>query len=263
MAKIIAIANNKGGVGKTTTAVNLSAALRLRGCDVLVIDCDGQRNLSDTLRVPAEGGTLYDALRWGKEARPARMLSVEGKAGVLDVIPASRDLSALDVELSKAPDRLTRFARVAGGFRDSYDVIVIDTPPALGLLSVSAMYAADAAILTLQPNYLAARGLAMLSETIKTIGANRGRALQCSILFTQADTRKSLHKMVIEQVKASGYHVHDTTIRDNIALAEAPATGCDIFRYKANSNGAKDYAALCDEYMRENRDIRHTRHGYK
>lgn len=264
MGKIIAIANNKGGVGKTTTAVNLAAALRLRGYDVLLIDCDGQCNLTETLRVPTDGGTLYDAM--GNPARlitPARLLSVERGAGVLDVLPASRDLSALDLELSKAPDRVTRLGRIADAYRNGYDVVLMDTPPALGLLSVSALYASDAAILTMQPHYLAVRGLVSLSDTIKTIGTNRGRALPFSILFTQADTRKSLHRLVIEQVNASGYPVHATTIRDNIALAEAPATGTDIFRYKPNTNGARDYDAFCTEYLRANKDIRHTRHGYK
>lgn len=264
MEKIIAIANNKGGVGKTTTAVNLAAALRLRGYDVLLIDCDGQCNLTETLRVPTDGGTIYDTLRNpNRQPTPARLLSVDGKAGVLDAIPASPDLSALDLELSKAPDRVTRLARIVEPYRNGYDVILIDTPPTLGLLSVSALYASDAAILTVQPHYLAVRGLVTLSDTIKTIETNRGRALPFSILFTQADTRKSLHRLIIEQVNASGFDVHTTTIRDNIALAEAPATGTDIFRYKPRSNGARDYEALAGEYLKANRDIRHTRHGYK
>lgn len=264
MAKIIAIANNKGGVGKTTTAVNLAAALRVRGYDVLLIDCDGQCNLTETLRVPTTGGNLYDAM--GNNRRPitpARLLNGEKGAGVLDAIPASPDLSALDYELSKAPDRLTRLARIVEPFRDGYDVMIIDTPPTLGLLSVAALFACDAAIITLQPHYLAVRGLVTLNETIKTIGTNRGRALPCSILFTQADKRKSLHRAVIEQVTASGYPVHTTTIRENIALAEAPATGTDIFRYKPQSNGAKDYAAFCSEYLKGNKDIKHTKHAKK
>lgn len=264
MGKIIAIANNKGGVGKTTTAVNVAAALRLRGYDVLLIDCDGQCNLTETLRIATDGGTLYDAMgNSNRKIDPVRLLSPGNGAGVLDALPASPDLSAMDLELSKAPDRLTRFARIAGTYRDGYDVIMIDTPPTLGLLSVSALYASDAAILTLQPHYLAVRGLVALSDTIKTIETNRGRALPFTILFTQADNRKSLHRLVIEQVNASGYNVAGTTIRDNIALAEAPATGTDIFRYKPNSNGAKDYATFCGEYLRANKDIRHTKHGYK
>lgn len=264
MGKIIAIANNKGGVGKTTTAVNVAAALRLRGYDVLLIDCDGQCNLTETLRVATDGGTLYDAMgNPNRKIEPVRLLSPGNGAGVLDALPASPDLSAMDLELSKAPDRLTRFARVAETYRDGYDAILIDTPPTLGLLSVSALYASDAAILTLQPHYLAVRGLVALSDTIKTIETNRGRALPFTILFTQTDGRKSLHRLVIEQVNASGYNVAATMIRDNIALAEAPATGTDIFRYKPNSNGARDYATFCGEYLRANKDIRHTKHGYK
>lgn len=264
MAKIITVTNNKGGVGKTTTAVNVAAALRLRGYDVLTMDCDGQGNLTETLRVPTDGGTMYEALRNpDQHITPARLLSPEGKAGVLDALPASPDLSALDMELSKAPDRVTRLARIADRYRDDYDVIIIDTPPALGLLSVSALYTCDAAIVTVQPNYLAARGLVTLSETIKTIGTNRGRELPYTILFTQTDKRKSLHRLVIEQVNASGFDVHATTIRDNIALAEAPATGTDVFRYKPKSNGATDYDAITTDLLKRYRDIRHTKHNYK
>ncbi len=264
MSKIIAIANNKGGVGKTTTAVNLGAALRTRGYDVLLMDCDGQGNLSETLRTPTDRGTMYDAMSDpNKHIQPARLLSVERGVGVLDVLPSSPDLSALDLELSKAADRVTRLARIADTYRDSYDVIIIDTPPTLGLLSVSSLYAADNAIITLQPHYLAVKGLIALSEAIKAIETNRGRALPFSILLTQADRRKSLHRLVIEQVHASGFNVHTTTIRDNIALAEAPATGTDIFRYKANSNGARDYAQLCAEYLKAHKDIKHTKHNYK
>lgn len=264
MAKVITIANNKGGVGKTTTAVNFGASLRLRGYDVLLMDYDGQRNLSEALRVPATGGTIYDAMKDPRRnVSPVRLLSVEQGAGVLDVLPASRDLSALETELAKASDRVTRLSGIIERWREQYDVILIDTPPALGLLSVSALYACDAALVTAQPNYLAALGLVQLDETIKTIETNRGRALPYSILFTQTDGRKSLHRIVIEQVRAKGYNVHATTIRDNIALAEAPATGTDIFRYKPRSNGAKDYALLAKEYLYRNKDIKHTRHGYK
>lgn len=264
MAKIVTIANNKGGVGKTTTAVNLAAALRLRGYDVLLIDYDGQRNLSEALRVPTSQGTIYDALTDPRRTvSPVRLLSVEQGVGVLDVLPSSRDLSAMETELAKASDRVTRLSGIVERWREQYDVILIDTPPALGLLSVSALYASDAAIVTTQPNYLAVRGLVQLDETIKTIATNRGRTLPYTILFTQADQRKSLHRLVIEQVRSSGYDVLTTSVRDNIALAEAPAMGTDIFRYKPRSNGARDYDAMAAEYLKRNKDVKHTRHGYK
>lgn len=264
MAKVITIANNKGGVGKTTTAVNFAAALRLRGYDVLLIDYDGQRNLSEALRVPTTGGTIYDAMTDPRHhVAPVRLLSVEQGVGVLDAVPASRDLSALETELAKASDRVTRLSGIVERWREQYDVILMDTPPALGLLSVSALYACDAAIVTTQPNYLAVRGLVQLDETIKTVATNRGRALPFSILFTQADSRKSLHRLIIEQVTGSGFDVLKSTIRDNIALAEAPVTGADIFRYKPRSNGARDYEAMAGEYLRRNKDVKHTRHGYK
>lgn len=264
MAKVIAIANNKGGVGKTTTAVNVAASLRMRGYDVLLIDCDGQGNLTEALRVPKDEGTTYEAItKPYRHIEPARLLSAENGAGILDALPASADLSALDMELSKEADRLTRLAGIIDTYRDGYDVILVDTPPALGLLSISALYAADAALLTVQPHYLAVRGLVALQTTIESIERNRGRALPFSILFTQADQRKSLHRLVIDQVNASGFQVHATTIRDNIALAEAPATGKDIFRYKPRSNGARDYDQLTTELLRLYKDIRHQRRARK
>ena len=264
MAKVITIANNKGGVGKTTTAVNMGASLRLHGFDVLLIDYDGQRNLTETLRVqvPTQG-TIYDAIKTpSRHVTPVRLLSVDGKAGVLDVLPASRDLSALETELARASDRVTRLSAIIDTYRDWYDVILIDTPPTLGLLSVSALFASDGAIVTAQPNYLAVRGLVTLDETIKTIAGNRGRALPYSILFTQADQRKSLHRLIIDQVQSSGFDTMGTVIRDNIALAEAPATGTDIFRYKPRSNGARDYEAATAEYIAKSK-LKHTKHGYK
>lgn len=264
MARIITIANNKGGVGKTTTAVSMGAALRSRGYDVLIIDYDGQANVTDTLRVDTRGGTTYDTMkaRLTPHVEPSRVLDVEPGAGVLDVLPSTLNLSALETELSNQPDRLTRFAGVVDKYRDKYDVVIIDTPPTLGLLTISAIYAADEMIIAVQPQYLAVKGLLSLTDAVKTIATNRGRPVEVKILFTQYDRRKSLHKLTADQVEAAGFRTFATKIRDNVALGEAPAAGVDIFRYAPRSNGAADYNALTDEYLNAHK-IRHVKHGYR
>jgi len=264
MARIITIANNKGGVGKTTTAVSLGAALRLRGYDVLIIDYDGQANVTEALRVPTDAGTTYDAMKRPVTpyVQPARVLTAEGGAGVLDVLPSTFDLSALETEIANQSDRVTRFTTVADKYREKYDVVIVDTPPTLGLLTISALYAADEMIITVQPQYLAVKGLLSLYDAVNTIGGNRGEQLDAVVLFTQYDRRKGLHRLTVEQVEAAGFRAFDTKIRDNVALGEAPAAGVDIFRYAPRSNGARDYEALTAEYLNAHR-LRHVKHGYK
>lgn len=268
MAKVITITNNKGGTGKTATAVNLAAAFRLRGLDVLLIDYDGQANATDTLRVPTDGGTIYDAVREPitEYLPPVRVLSPGNGAGVLDVVPSCSDLSAVEVELSNQPDRVTRFGSVVNKYRDKYDVIMIDTPPTLGLLTISALYAADELIIPTQPQYLAVRGLLALNDVLRTVKEyKQGGPLVARVLFTQYDNRKGLHRMTVDQVRAAGFDTFstfNTLIRDNVALGEAPAAGLDIFRYSPRSNGAKDYGALAEEFARVSK-VRHLNHKHK
>lgn len=268
MARIIAITNNKGGCGKTTTAVNMGAALRLRGYDVLLIDYDGQANLTTTLGVEArQGATVYDAVKRPNTAyiQPARVLSPNTSGGgVLDVLPACEDLAAVDVEQAQEPDRVTRLTAVVNRYADKYDVILIDTPPALGLQTISALYAADETIITVQPQYLAVGGLVRLNGSISTINANRPdrKPIRARVLFTQYDRRKGLHRATVEQVTGAGFLRFNTVIRDNVALGEAPAAALDIFRYAPNSYGAKDYDTLTAEYL-NGAKLKHTKHGYK
>ena len=266
MARITVITNNKGGVAKTTTAVNLAAALRVRGFDVLCIDLDGQRNLTDTFGVDTDRGegTTYDTLKepLTPYVQPVRVLPSEGKGvGVLDVLPATRDLWALEVMLSNAPDRVTRLRAVVDKYRDKYDVILIDTTPTMGLLSISALYAADNAIIPSNPDFLSSRGLVTLRGTIDGVNANRtGAPLDYRVLFCKYDRRKGLHRLTVEQVRAT-FPTFATVVRDNVALSEAPAAVTDIFHYAPRSYGAQDYAAFADEFVTVYK-VRHLNHKH-
>ena len=255
MARIITVCNNKGGVGKTTTAVNLGAGLRLRGYNVLLVDFDGQANLTETLRVPvAQDCHTYAAMRdtTTPYIEPVEVMHPDGKAGALSVLPSVADLSALEVEMAAAPDRITRFSTVIDKYRDKYDVILIDTPPTLGLHTLSALYAADEVIVTVQPHFLSVRGLVTIKEILQSVGDIKGATLPYYVLFTQYDKRKGLHRMTYDEVAGAGFPVFATKVRDNVALGEAPAVGSDIFSYAPNSNGAADYDAVTLEYLNKN-----------
>lgn len=263
MGTVTVITNNKGGVAKTTTAVNLAAALRGSGFDVLCIDLDGQANLTDTFGVDASAaqGTTFDTLK-AKDTpfvQPVRVFPSEGRGtGVLDVLPATRDMFAVEILLSNEPDRVTRFGTVVDKYRDGYDVIIVDTTPTIGLLSVSALYAADNAVITSNTDYLSSRGLVSVRGTIADINANRATPLDYRVLFCKYDRRKSLHRLTVEQVRAT-FPTYGTVIRDNVALSEAPAAVSDIFSYAPRSYGAQDYAAFAQEYVRTYK-VRHVKH---
>lgn len=265
MARVTVITNNKGGVAKTTTAVNLATALRLHGFDVLCIDMDGQCNLTDTFGVDTSTarGTTYTALkeRITPYIQPVRVLPPGKGVGVLDVLPSERDMFAGEVMLANEPDRVTRFGTVVDKYRDKYDVILIDTTPTVGLLTISALYASDNAVIPTNPDILATRGLLSVRDIIQGVNDNRTLApLEYRVLFCKYDRRKSLHRLTVEQVRAS-FPTFATLIRDNVALSEAPADGGDIFSYAPRSYGAQDYTAFATEFVRAYK-IRHTNHGY-
>ena len=166
-----------------------------------------------------------------------------------------------EVMLANEPDRVTRFGNVVKQYRDLYDVILIDTTPTIGLLSISALYASDNAIITTNPDVLASRGLLSVRDIITGVNTNRtGAPLDCRVLICKYDRRKSLHRLTVEQVRKA-FPTFKTEIRDNVALAEAPANQTDIFQYAPRSYGAQDYTAFATEYVRAYK-IRHTNHGY-
>lgn len=265
MATVTVITNNKGGVAKTTTVVNLAAALRRGGFDVLCIDLDGQCNLTDTLggTHPEQGTTTYDALKTPNApyVKPLRVRFSGKGVGVLDVLPATRDLWGLEVALSNAPDRVTRLRTVVDAYRDKYDVILIDTTPTMGLFSISALYAADNAVIPSNPDYLSTVGLVSLRDTVAKVNANRGAApLGYKVLFCKFDRRKGLHRLTVEEVRKT-FPTYDTVIRSNVALEESPAASTDVLTYAPRSYGAQDYTAFAAEYVKAY-GLKHRNHKY-
>ena len=249
MARVIAIANHKGGSGKTTTAINLSAGLQRHGYSVLVVDLDSQANTSDSLRAAPDAATTYDMLTRMAAPEPCHYIQASEGEPALDLIPGCADLDALPGTLIHEGDAF-RLARLLEEYSD-YDFIVIDTPPALSILTLSPLIAADDLILPMEPAYMETAGLAKMARTVATVAASRTKPLRSTVLLVKYDGRKGLHRLTSDSIKAGGASVFDTKIRQCLALAEAPGFKLDIFRYNPTCNGAKDYEALTLEYLRQ------------
>jgi chromosome partitioning protein len=259
-AVAISIVNQKGGVGKTTTTVNLGAALAEQGKRVLLIDMDAQSNLTTHLGLgvkedPADLGdipkgpewTIYDVLKGTKRIQDV----VLKRSKNLDVVPSSLLLSAADLELGGVVGRELLLKRAVDKVRDQYDVILIDCPPTLGLLSLNALAAVDQVIVPVQSEYLALHGVRQLLDTIDQVRGVYNQSLVVGgVLICLHDSRKRLARAVADTIRAYfGDLVFDTVIRENVALAEAPAKGQSIFEYLAKSPGAEDYLALSKEVV--------------
>ncbi len=241
--KVIAITNHKGGVGKTTSTVNIGAGLSYMGKKILLMDIDPQANLSQSFGIEEEAANVYTAMRGFSEAKPINVLKN------LDCIPSTLDLSGAELELSNEPGREYLLREIIESFRGQYDFIFIDCPPTLGLLTINALTAADEVYIPLQAHYLAMRGLTKIIEVVEKIKKRLNRKLSIEgVVITQYDSRKILNRDVASAIKEFfGEKVFDTKIRNNIALAEAPSSGTDIFRYSPKSHGAQDYLELCVE----------------
>jgi chromosome partitioning protein len=254
-ARIIAIMNQKGGVGKTTTAANLGAALALRGLEVLLIDSDPQANLTVHLDVDPRQieGSLYDVLRG--EAPIGDVITKTSTSG-LSLIPSHIDLSGAEMELSSAMGRETilREALRTHLRRDgarTEDFVLIDCPPSLGLLSINALTTADEVLIPLQTEWFAMQGMAKLTEIIGLVRRRLNPTLSVlGIAPCRVDTRTRLASDVLEEVRAFfGDRLLTTRIRTNIRLAEAPGHGLTIFEYDPTCHGAEDYRALASEIL--------------
>lgn len=243
MSKVIAISNHKGGVGKTTSTINIGAGLNNLGKRILLLDLDPQANLSQSLGITSPERTIYGALRGLHGLEPISILPG------LDVIPSTLDLSGAEIELSGEAGREFILKDLLEPVRGKYDYVLIDSPPSLGLLTINAFTASDLVFIPLQAQYLALQGLAKLVEVIDKIKRRLNPGLSIGGVFvTQYDSRKVLNRDVVEAIRAHfPKELFSTYIRDNIALAEAPAQGMDIFRYSQKSNGAEDYLALSRE----------------
>lgn len=264
MGRVVAITNHKGGSGKTTTATNLAAALRLKGFDVLIIDADAQANATQTFRAPTDGGTTFDTIKEPVTpyVQPYRVYGPTESAGVLDILPSSRELSTLDVTQSEDGGGL-RLKNVASKYKPKYDFIFIDTPPTLGFMILAALLASEEIIAPSRPNYYDLEGLGGLDSTIGMVNTFRPFDLVFTLLLTQYDGRKVLHRRTLDILsKDEHLRMFKTPIRDNVALAEAPTAGKDIFAYAPQSNGARDYAAVADEYIALTH-VKHVDHHYK
>ena len=244
MATVISISNHKGGVGKTTSTINIGAGLNRLGYRVLLIDLDPQANLTQSLGVESpDVPSIYDSLRGEFSLIP--IVIGEG----LELIQSTLDLSGAEVELSGEAGREFILKELLDEVDKDYDFILIDSAPSLGLLTINGLTASDYVIVPLQAQYLALQGLAKLMEVIEKIKKRLNKSLAIGGVFlTQYDKRKVLHRDVLETVEE---HLKDkllkSIIRDNIALAEAPAEGLDIFRYNEKSYGAEDYMKLSKE----------------
>ncbi len=254
-AKIVSIANQKGGVGKTTTAINLSAALASRMQDVLLVDLDGQANASGGLLRGTEDiyPTAYEVMMRNENSDKA--VFPTGRE-FLDIMPASGNLNGAKVELVSVPQRETRLKEALQSLRSSYSYIIIDAPPSLDLLTVNALSASDSAIIPIQCEYYALEGLSQLVNTLSLIQKGLNRSLEIEgVLLTMHDRRTSLSFQVIENIKKHFKGaVYKTVIPRNVRLAEAPSFGKTIFEYDKNSSGAVAYASLAEEFLKDNNE---------
>lgn len=249
MSSIIAILNHKGGVGKTTTTINLAAALQQKGKKVLVIDLDGQANLTESFGFSIEeSNTVYGAM---KGEYPLPLIKTESG---ITLIPSCLDLSAAESELINEPGREMILKQLINKLpkENKFDYILIDCPPSLGLLTLNALTAADFLIIPVQAQFLAMRGMAKIMNVINIVQERLNPNLKIGgIVITQYDKRKTLNKSVTEIINESFCEkVFKTIIRDNVALAEAPINGKNIYEYNKNSNGAKDYMDLAREVLK-------------
>ena len=250
MGRVIAVANQKGGVGKTTTAINLSACLAEKGQKVLAIDMDPQGNMTSGLGIDKDEveKNIYDLMigQVGVE----EVLQKEAIEN-LDIIPTSIDLSAAEIELIGVDDKEFIIRNAIAPIKDNYDYIIIDCPPSLSMLTINAMTTADSVLVPIQCEYYALEGLSQLIHTVELVKDRLNSKLEMEgVVFTMYDARTNLSLQVVENVKDNlQQNIYKTIIPRNIRLAEAPSYGLPINKYDPKSTGAESYMRLADEVI--------------
>lgn len=251
MGKIIAVTNQKGGVGKTTTSVNLSACLAYESKKTLLIDCDPQCNSTSGLGIDGYSLTIYDCL---DDPDKAQASVIKTKYSNLSVIPSSPNLSAVEIELAYENKREYFLKDVLDKLRNDYDFIIIDSPPALGMITINILTASDSVLIPIQCEYYALEGLSQLISTVRTIKKKLNPDIEIEgVLGTMYDGRTNLSIQVLDEVKKYfPDKVYKTIIPRNVRLSEAPSFGEPIIKYDRTSKGADAYMALAKEIIRKN-----------
>ena len=250
MAKIIAVANQKGGVGKTTTSVNLAACLAAKKKKVLLVDCDPQGNASSGFGVDKatlQGKTIYQVLIDNVPVADV----IQKTEFKVDILPANIDLAGAEVELVAAISRETRLKKALDAVRDNYDYIIIDCPPSLGLLTLNSLTAADSVLVPIQCEFYALEGVAQLMRTIELVRSNLNANLKLEgVVMTMYDSRTKLAEQVVAEVRNSfDTVVYKTMIPRNVRLSEAPSFGQPIIYYDKKSKGSEVYMKLAKEVI--------------
>jgi chromosome partitioning protein len=250
LARVISIANQKGGVGKTTTAVNLGASLAVSEKRTLLIDCDPQANTTSALGFPKDPArrTLYQTLVLGE---PIERVTIDAKVEGLDLIPSDRNLVGAAVELVSMDDREYKLRAAIQGIRDNYEYILIDCPPSLDLLTLNALAASDSVLVPIQCEYLALEGVSELLDTLMRLRRTINPALSVEgILLTMYDDRTTLSKQVASDLRSFfGSQVFESVIPRNVRLAEAPSHGLPVIFYDIHSRGSESYIQLAKEVI--------------